>query len=227
MTSGPELVTAIRDVVRAHGDPVRAEGQQRYMKSAMPYRGITSPELKALLRPLLAERVEDRAEWESAVRSLFDGATHREEWYAALALLRHRHYRSWRDSEVMPLVRHLIRSGAWWDVVDEASHVVAEVGLLDPAGEGRRLREWSRDDDMWVRRAAIIGQLGAKERTDVNLLEAVIVPNLDSREFFIRKAIGWALREYAKTSPDWVRAFVDAQGEQMSGLTRREAMKHL
>lgn len=206
---------------------MRAEGQQRYMKSALPFRGITSPELKALLKPLLAEPVDERAEWEAAVRSLFDEATHREEWYAALALLRHRHYRGWRDSDVIPLVQHLIQAGAWWDIVDDASHVVAEVRLLDPVGESRRLRDWSHDPDFWVRRSSIISQLGAKDRTDVELLSAVIGPNLGDREFFIRKAIGWALRDFAKTSPDWVVTFVEELGDRMSGLSRREALKHL
>ena len=220
-------MTAIRGAIAAHGDPIRAASQQAYMKSAMPYRGISSPELKALLRPILAERIESRGEWEAGVRVLFDEATHREEWYAALALLRHRHYRAWRDREVIPLVRHLIEEGAWWDIVDDVSHVVGEVRQLDPAGEAVRLRAWSTDPNLWVRRAAIIAQLGAREATDVALLEDAVLANLDDREFFIRKAIGWALRDYARTSPEWVRAFVRENASRRSGLSRREATKHL
>jgi len=197
------------------------------MKSAMPFRGISSPELKILLRPILADRITSRDEWEAGVRTLFDDATHREEWYAALALLRHRHYRAWRDRDVIPLVRHLIEQGAWWDIVDDAVHVVGEVRQLDPAGEAIRLGAWATDPNLWVRRAAIISQLGARAATDVALLERVVLANLDDREFFIRKAIGWALRDYARTSPEWVRAFVGDHAERMSGLSRREAMKHL
>ena len=100
--------------------------QQRYMKSALPYRGYTSPELKALLRPLLASyEPADRAAWEATVRALWDGATHREERYAAIALARHRRARAWLAPESVPLFRHLVVTGAWWDLVDEtAQHLV-------------------------------------------------------------------------------------------------------
>ncbi|KGN31890.1 DNA alkylation repair protein [Knoellia sinensis KCTC 19936] len=225
-----ELIDALRAALRSGADADRAVGQQAYMKSAMPFLGVTSPERRALVRPILADsamRLESRASWERAVRSLWDSAEFREERYAALDLLRHRTYRSWRDPDVMPLIEHLIVSGAWWDLVDELSNVVGEVLLLDPEGEGMRMRDWSERDDLWLRRSAIISQLRHKDRTDTDLLEAVIEPNLDDREFFIRKGIGWALRQYAKTDPVWVQEFVDRHTHRISGLSRREALKHL
>ena len=96
------------------------------MKSAMPYHGLAAPELRALLRPhLRAFAPAGRAEWEQTVRSFWDGATHREEWYAAIALARHRTARGWQDVDTLDLYRHLIVTGAWWDVVDEtAQHLV-------------------------------------------------------------------------------------------------------
>lgn len=221
------VVAQVRGLVRAAGDAERAAAQQAYMKSAMPFRGITSPQLRALLRPALAERIGERAEWERAVRMLYDGAQFREERYAALGLLRHRAYRDWRDPAVMPLVRHLVVTGAWWDLVDDAAHVVAEVRLRDPAGEAARLRAWAREPDRWLRRAAIIGQLRATERTDTDLLRDVVDANLDDPDFFVRKAIGWALRDYSTTAPDWVRAFVAEREGRMSPLSRREALKRL
>jgi 3-methyladenine DNA glycosylase AlkD len=89
------------------------------------------------------------------------------------------------------------------------------------------VRSWSVDPDLWLRRASIICQLGFKDRTDPELLSEVIIPNLSDREFFIRKGIGWALREYARTDPDWVRAFVSEHDAAISPLSRREALKHL
>ncbi len=230
MSDGSELLDAIRGALRSGANAERAVGQQRYMKSEMPFLGLTSPQRHELLRPLLADpalRIETRSGWERAVRELWDGAEYREDRYAALALIRHRTYRSWRDPDVMPLVRHIIVTGAWWDYVDEVGNVVGDVLMLDPEGEGLRMRAWAEDEDMWLRRSAIISQLRHKDRTDTGLLVDVIEPNLDDREFFVRKAIGWALRQYARTDPAWVRAFVDAHGQRLSGLSRREALKHL
>ena len=89
------------------------------------------------------------------------------------------------------------------------------------------MREWATDDDRWLRRTAVICQVGAKDRTDLDLLSHAIEANLDDRDFFLRKAIGWALRQHARTDPDWVRAFVAAHDDRLSGLSRREALKHL
>lgn len=228
--SAADLVEAVRAVLRAEADPVRAVGQQRYMKSTMPFLGLTSPVRRAVVRPLLADpvmRLGSREEWEAVVRRLWDEAEFREERYAALDLLRHRAYRSWHDPHVMPLVEHLVVTGAWWDLVDEVSNVVGDVLLVDPEGEGLRMREWAGSDDLWLRRSAIISQLRHQERTDLRLLEDVIEPNLDDHEFFVRKAIGWALRQYARTDPIWVTEFVDRHTHRISGLSRREALKHL
>lgn len=230
MPAHHDLLDDLRRALGTAGDAVRAAGQQRYMKSAMPYWGLTSPVLRATVRPILDEpayRIETRQEWEGTIRALWDEATHREEWYAALAVARHRHYRRWRDSDTMPLYRHLIETGAWWDVVDDiATHLVREVVLGNPEVEGLRMREWADDEHLWIRRSAVICQVGAKDRTDPVLLADVIEPNLSDRDFFVRKAIGWALRDYARTRPEWVKTFVSSH-ESLSGLSRREALKHL
>jgi 3-methyladenine DNA glycosylase AlkD len=226
-----DLVDTIRAELTRHADPVRAAGQQRYMKSTMPYRGLTAPELTAVLRPILADpgfRIADRDGWEATIRTLWDEVAYREEWYAAIALARCRTYRPWVDSDSMPLWRHLVVDGGWWDVVDEvATHLVREVLEGSPEVEGLRLREWATDEDLWVRRSAIICQVGRKERLDQQLFTDAIEPNLADRDFFIRKAIGWALRDHARVAPDWVRAFVDAHAGELSGLSRREATRHL
>lgn len=223
------LVDAVRDALATGGDPDRAAAQQRYMKSAMPYRGFTSPELKALLRPLLAEHPpEDRASWEATVRELWDGATHREERYAALAIGRHRAARTWLDAGSVPLFRHLVVTGAWWDLVDEtAQHLVRPALESHPEELTPVLRDWATDDDVWIRRTAVICQVGRRAATDTDLLRHAIDANVDDRTFWLRKGIGWALRDYARTDPDWVRAEVDRHGVRLANLSRREALKHL
>jgi 3-methyladenine DNA glycosylase AlkD len=228
---GHALVTEIREVLAAVGDPERARAQQAYMKSAMPFRGIGSPALKALLRPVLADpayRITDREEWEATVRELWDGATHREERYAAIALTGHRAYRAWQDPQALPLYEHLVTTGAWWDLVDPvASDRVGPILLRAPERVTPVVRGWATSDDLWLRRAAILSQLKARERTDTTLLRACVEPSLDDPSFWIRKAIGWALRQYARTDPAWVRAEVGRWGPRLSGLSRREALKHL
>ncbi|CAB4938963.1 unannotated protein [freshwater metagenome] len=227
-------VGSVRAALAATGDPGRAAQQQAYMKSDLPYVGLSAPELRALLRPLLAEhRFVDRGSWEAAVLELWDDVTHREEWYAAVALLRHRAYRDWLDPDLLPLLEHLVRTGAWWDVVDEiASHLVGQVLLDHRAAVTMVMDAWSVDaDSMWVRRTAMLAQLRHSGDTDTDLLERVLVANLDDtaygREFFVRKALGWALRQHARTDPAWVRTFVGTYADRLSGLSRREALKHL
>jgi len=230
-----DVVDAVCRELEKAGDPGRAKGQQAYMKSAMPFRGVSAPQLKTTLRPLLADpayRLVDRDEWEATIRGLWDGALFREERYAALAISGHRSYRLWAlDRSAMPLYLYLVESGAWWDFVDEiAAHRVGPVLRAHPEPESERMRSWAIAGSMWVRRAAILSQLSSKDVTDRQLLLDCITPNLADREFFIRKAIGWSLRQYARsgtTAADWVRRTVDDLGPRLSPLSRREALKHL
>jgi 3-methyladenine DNA glycosylase AlkD len=224
-----DLVAAIRDALAVGGDPAKAIQQQAYMKSELPYRGFTKPELTALLRPVLTlHPPQDRASWEADVRELWDGVTHREEWYAALAVARDRRARAWPDRGSVPLFRHLLVTGAWWDVVDEtAQHLVGPALLAHREAMTVVLDAWAVDADPWVRRTAVICQVGHRADTDRELLRRAIDANVDDRSFWLRKGIGWALRDYARTDPEWVLAEVDRHGDRLSGLSRREALKHL
>ncbi|MGL5866422.1 MAG: DNA alkylation repair protein, partial [Dermatophilaceae bacterium] len=229
------LVVAVRTGLRSIADPARAPSQQAYMKSAMPYLGVTWPNVRAVVRPLVADpslRPPDRETWQRVIHTLWDDATHREERYAAIEISRCRHSRAWLDVEALTLGRHLVVTGAWWDLVDAATTgIVSEVLRTHRADATPVIREWSVADDLWLRRAAIIAQLPHRADTDVNLLAEVIQANLDDspfgQEFFVRKAIGWALRQHARTDPGWVRAFIDAHQPGLSALSAREARKHL
>jgi 3-methyladenine DNA glycosylase AlkD len=165
--------------------------------------------------------------WTATVLELWRGADYREERYLALDLTAQRPYVRWQQPGLLPLYEELIVTGAWWDFVDEVANrrigplVRAHPGTLVPV-----MRAWSGDADRWKRRTSIICQLGSKADTDVELLTDTIEANLADPDFFLRKGIGWALREFAKTEPGWVRAFVDAHPG-LSALSRREATKHL
>jgi 3-methyladenine DNA glycosylase AlkD len=221
------LIAAIRSSLEAAADPTLAPGMQAYMKSAMPYLGVRVPSVRVITRSaeLLQPPVSADVHLATVAR-LWDLATHREERYAATALLDTPTARRLRGLDQLPLLERLITSGAWWDHVDEVSHRVGDLLGLDHQAMSARLREWSRGGDLWLRRSAIIAQLGARTRTDLVLLTDVIEPAIEEREFFLRKAIGWALRDYARTDPDWVTTFVDRRPN-LSPLSRREALKHL
>ena len=200
-----------------------------YMKSAMPYRGVMTTPLRRIYRDVFpAHPLETFDDWREAILDLWRGARYREERYAAIALAGHGAYSDFRTMKALPIFEEMIVTGAWWDYVDGiASGPLGEILRRYPAAMNRRMRAWSRCDDMWKRRASILCQLGCKDETDLDLLYACIEPNLDDREFFIRKAIGWALRQYAWTDPDEIVRYVAARGERLSPLSRREALKNV
>lgn len=221
-----DLVGLVRAGLRRRADPQRATWAQAYMRSAMPFLGVRVPEVRRLTRELARDSPPaDLAALERDARRLWDEAAYREERYAASALCGLRAARGrW---ELVPLHRHVIVTGAWWDHVDETAHRLAELHDEHPGRTARLVTGWALEPDVWLRRAAILSQLGRRDRVDPDLLAAVIEPNLADREFFVRKAIGWALREYARVRPEWVRSFVVTHGATISPLSRREALKHL
>lgn len=223
------LVDAVRAALGTAADPGRAPAMTAYMKSDLPFLGVTAPRRASALRPVLAAHPPtDRARWEATVRALWDEATHREERYAALALLEVRTARSWLDPGLVPLVEHLVVTGAWWDLVDQvAGRTVAPLHRLHPDALRPVVLRWAGDDDIWLRRTAVLSQLGSGQSTDRDLLAEVALANADRPEFWLRKAIGWALRDLARSDPAWVAGFLAAQGEHLSPLSRREAARHL
>ena len=223
------LVVAVRDALTAHADPVKAAGAQRYMKSAMPFYGVPMPLLRRLVKTAVAEHpLPDEDAWRPTLLDLWDTARHREDRYAALAIAAAPRYRPYATAmAAMDLYEHFVRSGAWWDLVDETSHRVGGVLAAHPAEATPLLQGWSRDPDLWIRRASIICQLDRKSQTDLDLLRYAIEGSIDDPDFFARKAIGWALRQHARVDPQWVMDAVTAYGDRLSPLSRREALKHL
>jgi len=221
-----ELISAIRSRLLHAAVPARAAGAQAYLKSEMPSLGVRVPEVRRIVKTAARELPPGSLpELQSTVLELWRGAACREERYAAIDLTGLPLAAG--EMGMLALYEEIIRTGAWWDLVDGVSHRLCELLQTHREDMSIVLRRWSADEDMWVRRAAITAQLGAKSATDPALLAAVIEPNLADREFFVRKAIGWALRDYADTDPGWVRGFAEAHGEALSPLSRREALRKI
>jgi 3-methyladenine DNA glycosylase AlkD len=218
------LVAAVRTALRDIADPERAAGMQAYLKTTEPCLGVRLPEVRRLTRAAAAVHPPASvAEVIDAGGRLWRDAAYREERYAAQAVIGLRIARG--DLRLLALLEEMITTGAWWDLVDGTAPRVGELLGADPATMDPVLREWARSPDRWLRRTAVIAQLGFKQRTDTGLLTDVVLANADDPDFFLRKAIGWALRDYAKAAPDWVAAFV--RDHPLSALSRKEATKHL
>lgn len=223
-----EFVNEIRRSLADNANPEKAEGMRAYMKSEMPFRGVQKPLRRKLFREALeAHPIADKEVWSDAVLDLWRNAGYREERYMALELAGAKGYLHFRELDTLPMLEEMVVTGAWWDFVDEvATHRLRELLEIYPEEMSRRMRSWSRDDNMWKRRSAIICQVGRKGSTDVCLLFDCIEPNLSHRDFFIRKGIGWALRDLAWTDLDTVESYVSRNEGRLSPLSRREALKN-
>jgi 3-methyladenine DNA glycosylase AlkD len=222
------LVRAIRRRLAESADPAKAPQMQAYMKSAMPYRGVSGPVLKRLCRDAFAAHpLATAAEWRQVVLALWRDAAFREERYAAVLLTQARAYREFLTWSSLPMLEEMIVTGAWWDYVDTlAGRNLGDILRADARRMKPMMRRWARDPDMWKRRSAILCQLGFKRETDLKFLYDCIEPNLADKDFFIRKAIGWALRQYAWTDPKEVQRYVKANTNRLSPLSVREALKN-
>jgi 3-methyladenine DNA glycosylase AlkD len=228
-TAPERLIRAMRKALRDIGDPSKAPIMQAYMKSEMPYLGIQAvPFRKAAKAVLAAYPLDSFEDWRDSVLGLWRGARYREERYAAIELAGYRKYEKFRTLDALPMYEEMITTGAWWDYVDSiASHRVGELLRRYPKKLPAILREWAVSDDIWKRRSAILAQLGFKGDTDLTLLYDCMRPSLGRPEFFLRKAIGWALRQYAWTDPKEVRRYAKAHAKQLSALSKREALKNI
>jgi 3-methyladenine DNA glycosylase AlkD len=223
------LLEQVRDALEREADPKRAPKMQAYMKSAMPYWGVPAPRVRALSKQLFADYAfASFSTWQADVLALWRGATHREERYAAIALTGHRRAKDFQTLESLPIYEELIVTGAWWDYVDElAEHRIGPLLAAYPKPMRKTMLAWSRGDDLWKRRSSIICQMFFGADTDLSLLYTCIEPSLSSKEFFLRKAIGWALRQVAWRDPEEVERYVKAHRAELSPLSQREALKNV
>jgi 3-methyladenine DNA glycosylase AlkD len=221
-----DLVEYVQTALAARADPEKAPQMAAYLKTDMPFYGVQTPDRRQIGRHLTREfGPESAAEYRATVETLWE-LPHREEKYLAIDVaLAHRRFITF---EQLDLYRRIIVEGAWWDFVDAAaSGLVGRVLLNERSTMRPVLEEWIDCDDMWLRRTAIISQLDHKDQTDVEMLFDFCRRRAFEKEFFIRKAIGWALRQFARTDPEAVTEFLLDHRDELSGLSFREAAKHL
>jgi 3-methyladenine DNA glycosylase AlkD len=209
----------------AAADPARAAAMGAYMKNVAPFLGLPTPERRVLSRAVLAGTPRpDEADC-TAIALRCWALPHREYHYFAVDYLRRHAGRC--TSAFLPVARRLVTTVPWWDTVDPlAAHVVGALVAADPRLTAE-MDAWIADDDVWVVRTALLHQLRYKERTDADRLFAHCLRQSGHEDFFIRKAIGWALREYAKTDPEAVRAFLAREHGRFTPLSVREALKNI
>jgi 3-methyladenine DNA glycosylase AlkD len=225
MTAYAEGVLArLRAVYARHADPERAVAMRAYMRDQFPFVGLAAPERRRLDREVLAGTGRPtEADLVEVARRCW-GLPEREYQYFAVDLLRR--WVKVCGPGFLDTTAFLIATKPWWDTVDElAAHVVGPLVTRFPELVAT-MDAWVDDRDMWLARTAILHQNGFKTATDARRLFAYCARRADHRDFFIRKAIGWALREYAYTDPDAVRAFVEEHRDTLSGLSIRQALKH-
>lgn len=226
MTSNDEILDSLERHFVASADPERAEPMAKYMRDQFPFYGIGAKDRADIHKAVFAER--PLPDDEDGLGSLVDSCLARpqREWhYTAVAVLR-RHGRRLTGAS-WPAVHRIATTHAWWDTIDElAKHVAGRIVKNDPS-QVAVMDDWVRSDDMWVARVAILHQLGYKATTDVDRLFGYCDLRADETDFFYRKAIGWALRQYAYEDAEAVRAFVEARADRLSPLSIREAVKNL
>ena len=222
------LVSAIRKELEAAANPEKAEGMKWYMKSEMPYRGVQTVPLRKICKKVFADHpLRDFTDWTETVLRMWRRAKFREERYCAMELTGHKSYSDHQTMKALPMYEEMVVTGAWWDYIDNlAGHRLRDILVRYPKGMARRMRAWSHDEHLWKRRSSIICQLRRGHDTDLDLLYDCIEPNLADKEFFIRKAIGWALRDLAWFDLDTVESYVAENEERLSALSKREALKN-
>ncbi|HEX6269648.1 MAG TPA: DNA alkylation repair protein [Anaerolineales bacterium] len=216
--------TPLKTLFEKHADPTQAAPMKKYMRDQFEFLGIKTPQNKALTEQFIDENglpaVEDL---DIILRELW-ALPQREFQYVAVGFLGR--FEKQLPVEFIKTIEYLIITKSWWDTVDSiAGGTVGTHFRRFPEVRDKYLSKWRASDNFWLRRTTLLFQLNYKQDTDFELLCDLIRENLNSKEFFINKAIGWALRQYARVDPIAVKKFV--KSTPLHPLSRREAMKHL
>ena len=206
-----------------HKNEEQAQRMSKYMLNKFEYIGIKTPERREIFKNFFKEyKNEEKIDWEF-VNKCWENK-YREFQYIAADYLKNMKDKLTIDD--IPKFKQLILKKSWWDTIDNLDMTIGALALKD-SNVNKILLEWSLDENIWLRRIAIDHQLLRKEKTNTELLEKILKNNLGQTEFFINKAIGWALRDYSKTNPEWVKNFIEKNRENMAKLSIKEASKYL
>ena len=206
-----------------HKNEEQAQKMSKYMLNKFEYIGIKTPERREIFKNFFKEyKNKEKIDWEF-VNKCWENK-YREFQYVAADYLKNMKDKLTIDD--IPKLKRLILKKSWWDTIDNLDMTIGALALKD-SNVNKILLEWSLDENIWLRRIAIDHQLLRKEKTNTELLEKILKNNLGQNEFFINKAIGWALRDYSKISPEWVKNFIEKNKENMAKLSIKEASKYL
>ena len=203
-------------------NPEDAIHMEAYMKDQFEFLGVKTPVRRKLSKVFFKKNSSPAIDWKF-IHQAWENP-YREMQYVVLDYLKLK--QKFLTSNDLPKIKKLAQTKPWWDTIDFLCRSVGFICLHYPETK-KFVLEWSRDEDFWLRRLAIEHQLLQKEETDVQLLEQILINNLNQTEFFINKAIGWALRDYSKTNPDWVREFIEKYKDRLSKLSIKEGSKYL
>lgn len=217
-------VASLKALFEKNADPTQAAPMKKYMRDQFEYLGLKGPQQGALMKEFIDRNgFPALADLDTILRELWS-LPQREFQYAAMGLLSR--YEKELPAKFIKTIEYLLVTKSWWDTVDTISgHTLGVHFRRFPEVREKYLIKWRASNNFWLRRACILFQLNYKEETDFDLLCEIICENLNSKEFFINKAIGWSLRQYARTDPKAVKKFVN--NAPLHPLSRREAMKHL
>lgn len=218
-------VRSLKELFEKNANPIDAGPMKKYMRDQFEYLGIKSPQFKTLQADFIKQNsLPPITDLDIIVRELWD-LPQREFQYLATSLIGK--METQLEADFIATLEHLITHKSWWDTVDTiAGHPVGIMFKRYPKVRAKYLKKWRKSENFWLRRTTLLFQLAYKEETDFELLCELIKENLGSNEFFINKAIGWALRQYAWTNPSAVKKFVKATKE-LHPLSRREALKNI
>ena len=213
----------IIDCLEARADNVRALDMSKYMKNKFEFFGVGAPDRNEIWKPYFKEaKKTKKIDW-NFIEICFKHDKRECQYTAAYYL---KYMKKFLVEDDIPKLKELVLTKSWWDTVDILDKVIGSI-IYNNKNLYPIILEWSKDDNIWLRRVAIDHQLLRKENTDEQLLEKILINNLNHKEFFVNKAIGWALRDYSKTNPQWVRNFIEVHKENMASLSIREASKYL
>ena len=206
-----------------HKNEEQAQKMSKYMLNKFEYIGIKTPERRKIFKNFFKEyKNEEKIDWEF-VNKCWENK-YREFQYVGADYLKNVKDKLTIDD--IPKLKQLVLEKSWWDTIDNLDMTIGALALKD-SNVNKILLEWSLDENIWLRRIAIDHQLLRKEKTNTELLEKILKNNLGQTKFFINKAIGWALRDYSKTNPEWVKTFIEKNRENMAKLSIKEASKYL
>ena len=214
----------IQKIFLANGDQLIAKGAKAYLLNQFEFYGIKTPLRRQLCKAFYKTHpIKDHTELSKLIKECFN-EPQRELHYFAIELLGH-HKKIW-SIKTIPLIEWMITHQSWWDSVDSTNtHVISKFFLLHPEHIEAYTSKWNQSNNKWLIRMSILFQLTYKTKTDTNLLSKYIENSQLHEDFFVRKAIGWALRAYAYTNKKWVIQFVKAH-PLLNNLSKKEALKH-